>query len=91
MDQLADAAGTALLIAAHTIGVVTATSNVAGFSMPQPGARLRADGPLNALAQADQLESKGIHPRSDEGVLGPALLEADDDIVEGPMIQPRLE
>ena len=46
---------------------------------------------LNALAQADQLESKGIHPRSDEGVLGPALLEADDDIVEGPLIQPRLE
>ncbi|SOE69927.1 hypothetical protein SAMN06296378_2095 [Salinibacterium xinjiangense] len=94
MDQLADVAGTALFIALHAIGVVTTTSNVAGFSVPQPGASdgaTCARGPLSALAQADQLEGEGIHPRSDEGVLGPALLEADDHIVEGPLIQPRLE
>ena len=54
----------------------------------RPTARQWATEPL---AQADQLEGKGIHPRSDEGVLGPALLEADDHIVEGPLIQPRLE
>ena len=88
--QLASAAGTAPLIAVHTSGTVTVSSDVAVFFVPQPGAQRHLMA-TKSLAQADQLESKGIYPRSDQVVLGPALLEADDHIVEGPLIQPRLE